>query len=89
MSEPSPSSRESASATPRHATIQGELNNIFEMIGRMQKVDTEGVAPMTHAQGVALRLREDKVTEGDQRERFQAIAPQVEQGLYLVPKVIE
>ena len=70
-------------------TIQVELNNIFEMIGRMQKVDTEGIAPMTHAQGVVLRLREDKVTESDQRERFQAIAPQVEQGLYLVPKVIE
>ena len=70
-------------------TIQAELNNIFEMIGRMQKVDTEGIAPMTHAQGVALRLREDKVTESDQREPFQAIAPQVEQGLYLVPKVIE
>jgi aspartyl-tRNA(Asn)/glutamyl-tRNA(Gln) amidotransferase subunit C len=70
-------------------TIQAELNNIFEMIGRMQRVDTEGIAPMTHAQGVASRLREDKVTESDQRERFQAIAPQVEQGLYLVPKVIE
>ena len=70
-------------------TIQGELNKIFEMIGRMQKVDTEGIAPMTHAQGVVLRLREDKVTESNQRERFQAIAPQVEQGLYLVPKVIE
>ena len=70
-------------------TIQGELNEIFELIGRMQKVDTDGIAPMTHAQGVALRLREDKVTEGDHRERFQAEAPQVEQGLYLVPKVIE
>ena len=70
-------------------TIQAELNLIFELIGRMQKVDTEGIAPMTHAQGAGLRLREDKVTESDQRERFQAIAPQVEQGLYLVPKVIE
>jgi aspartyl-tRNA(Asn)/glutamyl-tRNA(Gln) amidotransferase subunit C len=70
-------------------TIQGELNNIFELIGRMQKVDTEGIAPMAHAQAAGLRLREDKVTEGDQRERFQAVAPQVEQGLYLVPKVIE
>jgi aspartyl-tRNA(Asn)/glutamyl-tRNA(Gln) amidotransferase subunit C len=70
-------------------TIQGELNKIFELIGAMQKVDTEGIAPMTHAQGAALRLREDKVTEGDQRERFQAVAPQVERGLYLVPKVIE
>jgi aspartyl-tRNA(Asn)/glutamyl-tRNA(Gln) amidotransferase subunit C len=70
-------------------TIQAELNKIFELIGRMQKVDTEGIAPMTHAQGSGLRLREDKVTEGDQRERLQAVAPQVEQGLYLVPKVIE
>jgi aspartyl-tRNA(Asn)/glutamyl-tRNA(Gln) amidotransferase subunit C len=70
-------------------TIQAELNKIFELIGRMQKVDTEGIAPMTHAQGAGLRLREDKVTEGDQRERLQAVAPQVEQGLYLVPKVIE
>jgi len=70
-------------------TIQGELNKIFELIGAMQKVDTDGIAPMTHAQGAALRLRDDKVTEPDQRERFQAEAPQVEQGLYLVPKVIE
>jgi aspartyl-tRNA(Asn)/glutamyl-tRNA(Gln) amidotransferase subunit C len=70
-------------------TIQAELNKIFELIGAMQKVDTEGIAPMTHAQGAALRLREDKVTEPDQRERFQEAAPQVERGLYLVPKVIE
>src|SRR5262247_1014435 len=52
-------------------SVQGELNRIFELIGKMQKVDTEGIDPMTHAQGVALRLREDKVTEADQRERFQ------------------
>ena len=70
-------------------TIQAELNNIFELIGTMQKVDTEGIAPMTHAQGLALRLREDAVTEADQRDLFQSIAPQTEAGLYLVPKVIE
>jgi len=69
--------------------VQGQLNDIFELIGRMQKVDTEGVEPMSHAHGSALRLREDKVTEGDQREQFQSVAPQVEAGLYLVPKVIE
>jgi len=69
--------------------VQGQLNDIFELIGRMQKVDTEGVEPMSHAHGSALRLREDKVTEGDQREQFQSMAPQVEAGLYLVPKVIE
>ena len=69
--------------------VQGQLNDIFELIGRMQKVDTEGVEPMLHPHGSALRLREDKVTEGDQREPFQSVAPQVEAGLYLVPKVIE
>jgi len=69
--------------------VQGQLNEIFELIGKMQQVDTEGVEPMSHAHGSALRLREDKVTEGDQREQFQSVAPQVEAGLYLVPKVIE
>jgi aspartyl-tRNA(Asn)/glutamyl-tRNA(Gln) amidotransferase subunit C len=69
--------------------VQAELNRIFELIGRMQKVDTEGIAPMTHAQGLALRLRPDQVTESDQREVFQSIAPQTEAGLYLVPRVVE
>ena len=68
---------------------QGNLNNIFKLIEQMQSVDTEGVAPMAHAQDVAQRLREDRVTEADQHALFQAIAPQVEDGLYLVPKVIE
>jgi aspartyl-tRNA(Asn)/glutamyl-tRNA(Gln) amidotransferase subunit C len=68
---------------------QSQLNDIFNLIGQMQKVDTEGIEPMTHAQGLALRLREDKVTGTDQRELFQSIAPQKEAGLYLVPKVIE
>src|SRR6266850_210054 len=70
-------------------TVRAQLNDIFELIGRMQKVDTEGIEPMPHAHGSALRLREDKVTEGDQRTQFQSVAPQVEAGLYLVPKVIE
>src|SRR5256885_162710 len=56
-------------------TVLVQLNDIFELIGRMQKVDTEGVEPMSHAHGSALRLREDKVTEGDPRERFQSVAP--------------
>jgi aspartyl-tRNA(Asn)/glutamyl-tRNA(Gln) amidotransferase subunit C len=68
---------------------QSQLNEIFDLIGRMQKVDTEGIEPMTHAQGAALRLREDRKTETDQRELFQSAAPQKEAGLYLVPKVIE
>jgi len=69
--------------------VQAQLNDIFELIAQMQKVNTEGVEPMTHAQGLALRLREDKVTETDQRELYQSVAPQKDAGLYLVPKVIE
>jgi len=69
--------------------VQAQLNDIFELIGRMQKVDTEGIAPMTHAQGRSLRLREDKVTETDRSEVYQSLAPQADAGLYLVPKVIE
>jgi len=68
---------------------QGQLNEIFRLIEAMQAVDTEGIAPMSHAQDVMLRLREDAVTEDDQRALFQSVAPQVEAGLYLVPKVIE
>jgi aspartyl-tRNA(Asn)/glutamyl-tRNA(Gln) amidotransferase subunit C len=66
-----------------------QLNGIFALIEEMQAVDTRGVAPMAHAQEVAQRLREDRVTETDQRTDFQAIAPETEAGLYLVPKVIE
>ena len=68
---------------------QAQLNNIFGLIAEMQAVETKGIEPMSHAQDVAQRLREDKVTEPNQREAFQAIAPQVENGLYLVPQVIE
>jgi len=66
-----------------------QLSDIFNLIEQMQAVDTSGVEPMSHAQDVTQRLRDDIVTESDQRERFQVIAPQVEEGLYLVPKVIE
>jgi len=69
--------------------VQAQLNNIFELIGQMQKINTDGIEPMTHAQGSALRLRQDKVTEENQRQQLQSVAPQVEAGLYLVPRVIE
>jgi aspartyl-tRNA(Asn)/glutamyl-tRNA(Gln) amidotransferase subunit C len=71
------------------ASYQQQLNGIFSLIEQMQAVDTSGVEPMSHAQDVCQRLRADLVTETDQREKFQAIAPQVEAGLYLVPQVIE
>jgi aspartyl-tRNA(Asn)/glutamyl-tRNA(Gln) amidotransferase subunit C len=70
-------------------SAQAQLNNIFGLIAEMQAVDTSGVEPMSHSQDLAQRLREDVVTEANQRAAFQAIAPQVEQGLYLVPQVIE
>lgn len=66
-----------------------QLSNIFSMIAEMQAVDTSGIAPMSHAQEISQRLREDMVTETNQRELFQATAPQIKDGLYLVPQVIE
>lgn len=66
-----------------------QLTDIFDLIEQMQAVDTSAVEPMSHAQDVTQRLRSDGVTESDQRDLFQSIAPQVEEGLYLVPKVIE
>ena len=71
-----------------HAT-QVQLNSIFDLIAAMQAVDTRDVSPMAHAQEVYQRLRDDVVTETDRHAAFQAIAPAVANGLYLVPKVIE
>ena len=70
-------------------TMRGELSNIFQLIETMQAVDTTNVAPMSHSQDMLQRLREDRVTETDQRQLLQSIAPQVQAGLYLVPKVFE
>jgi aspartyl-tRNA(Asn)/glutamyl-tRNA(Gln) amidotransferase subunit C len=70
-------------------SARSQLSGIFDLIAEMQAVDTKGITPMSHAQDLSQRLREDKVTEADQRELFQSIAPQVEAGLYLVPQVIE
>jgi len=71
------------------SAAHAQLTGIFGLIAEMQAVDTSGVEPMSHAQDITQRLREDKVTETNQREAFQAIAPLVERGLYLVPQVIE
>jgi aspartyl-tRNA(Asn)/glutamyl-tRNA(Gln) amidotransferase subunit C len=69
--------------------VQSQLNDILELVGKMQRVNTDGIEPMTHAQGLTLRLRPDEAKETDQRELYQSVAPNVEAGLYLVPKVIE
>ena len=71
------------------ATALQQLSGILGLIEQMQAVNTDGIAPMSHSQDVTQRLREDVVSEANQRELFQSIAPAVENGLYLVPKVIE
>lgn len=65
------------------------LSNILGMIDQIQSIDTTGIIPMAHPLDATQRLRPDVVTETNQREHFQAIAPKTEDGLYLVPKVIE
>jgi len=66
-----------------------DLSKILALVEQMNSVDTRGVQPMAHPQDISQRLRTDEITEIDQRERFQRIAPHTEAGLYLVPRVIE
>ena len=65
------------------------LSNILEFVAQLDKVDTAAVQPMAHPLDMSQRLREDAVTEQVDRERYQQNAPEVEAGLYLVPKVVE
>ncbi len=75
------------------AAVAERLNRVLGLIDQLQAIDTRGVEPMSHALDAQLelgqRLRADEVTEPDRREAFQSVAPAVEGGLYLVPKVIE
>ena len=66
-----------------------ELSTILEFVEQMNRVETADVEPLTHPRDRLLRMREDRVTEPDRRDEFQRIAPAVEAGLYLVPRVIE
>ncbi|MBL8516187.1 MAG: Asp-tRNA(Asn)/Glu-tRNA(Gln) amidotransferase subunit GatC [Betaproteobacteria bacterium] len=68
---------------------RGQLNGIFDMVEALRAVDTTGIEPMAHAVEMGQRLRDDAVTAPDLRDKYQAAAPAVEDGLYLVPKVIE
>lgn len=70
-------------------TYAGELSSILELVDRMNAADTRDIAPMAHPQHATQRLRPDVVSEPDLRERFQALAPATERGLYLVPRVVE
>ena len=71
------------------ATVLERLNAVLGLVDQMRAVDTRGIEPMSHAVDVAQRLRADEVREGDRRQLYQSVAPAVEDGLYLVPKVIE
>ena len=72
-----------------YQTYARNLSDILSFVEQLNAIDTAGVEPMAHPLDASQRLRADEVTESDQREIFQAIAPKVEAGLYLVPKVIE
>jgi aspartyl-tRNA(Asn)/glutamyl-tRNA(Gln) amidotransferase subunit C len=72
-----------------NAALHNKLNGILTLVDEMRAVDTTGIEPLSHVQDIGQRLREDVVTESNQRDAFQAIAPATEAGLYLVPKVIE
>ncbi len=76
-------------STAEAERTRDQLNAILAFVEQLQAVDTEGIAPMAHAVDVVQRLRADCVTEADRRDDFLALAPEVEAGLYLVPKVVE
>jgi aspartyl-tRNA(Asn)/glutamyl-tRNA(Gln) amidotransferase subunit C len=69
--------------------VRERVNRVLGLIDEMRQADTAGVAPMSHPLDMAQRLRPDEASEPDRRDELQAIAPAVQDGLYLVPKVIE
>jgi aspartyl-tRNA(Asn)/glutamyl-tRNA(Gln) amidotransferase subunit C len=69
--------------------VRARLNRVLALVEELRAVDTAGVEPMAHAQEVVQRLRPDAATESDQHALYQSVAPAVQDGLYLVPKVIE
>jgi aspartyl-tRNA(Asn)/glutamyl-tRNA(Gln) amidotransferase subunit C len=71
------------------AAVLERLNRVLGLIEQMRAVDTRGIEPMAHAVDTVQRLRPDEVREPDRRALYQSVAPAVEDGLYLVPKVIE
>lgn len=69
--------------------LRDDLSTVLSLVEQLNAVDTTGVDPMAHPGNAVLRLREDKVSEENRRESLQAPAPQVAQGYFLVPRVIE
>lgn len=70
-------------------TTISSINNVLVLVDQLQAVDTANIAPLANPLEATQRLRRDQVTESNQRQDFQALAPAAEDGLYLVPKVIE
>ena len=69
--------------------VLGKMNQVLDLVEEMQAVDTNGVEPMAHPLDATQTLRADRNTETNQRDHFQELAPETQDGLYLVPKVIE
>ncbi|MDN4589408.1 Asp-tRNA(Asn)/Glu-tRNA(Gln) amidotransferase GatCAB subunit C [Xenophilus aerolatus] len=80
-------------ASDESERMLSQINGFFDLVERMRAVDTAGVEPLAHPvaaiEDITLRLREDVVSEPDNRAANQKSAPAVEAGLFLVPKVIE
>lgn len=70
-------------------SLSKDLTNILDLVDELDKANTQDTAPMAHPLDMKQRLRSDNVSEENQRENFQSVAPATEDGLYLVPKVIE
>ena len=81
-------SRLTLSDDEKNSTLE-KLNAVFELVEKMQAVNTDGVEPMAHPHEVALRLRDDAVTESDHAAEYLAVAPEVRNRMYIVPHVIE
>ena len=81
-------SRLTLSDDEKNSTLE-KLNAVFELVEKMQTVNTDGVEPMAHPHEVALRLRDDAVTESDHAAEYLAVAPEVRHRMYIVPHVIE
>jgi len=71
------------------AQVASSISDVLKLVDQLQAANTDGVAPMAHPMDAVQRLRLDEISENNQREKFQAIAPATENGLYLVPKVID
>ncbi len=75
-------------AADEQVELAQNMSNILELVEQMNQIDTDDVTPLAHPLDIKQRLRHDKITEDDQHQKFQEIAPAVSHHLYLVPKVI-